>query len=195
MSSVVRRIQVLTRSMPDVGARAMELWKDNPKLDEGQCVAMAIEERYQAVALARPIEEHPVVPATLMQVVRRLEELVVYMAQDLQYCGNHLVRLWDGDRLEDGSPNLACLGTREFQGRNELRQQLKGTLTAMGVRHDLNGHCIVDWPETERLEQVAARCGDRTPDKLREQCEELAGNFAEWTPGDALDYMEALVEH
>ena len=62
----------------------------------------------------------------------------------------------------------------------------------MGSSSDLQGHNIAPWPETERLERVAAKCGDRTADELRAQCEDMASKI-DMTPGDALDYVAGMV--
>lgn len=95
-------------------------------------------------------------------------------------------------KIGPGGEAVVCPASRAHKELWALRDKLRETLVAMGSTRDIEGHRIAPWPETERLVTVAAKCGDRTPERLQEQCEELSRKI-DLTPGDALDYIDELV--
>jgi len=127
-------------------------------------------------------------PVTLFAAANRLVARATTMERDLGYCLEHLRRLWDGPRLENGEPNLACViePTATLKELQSARSEIRKALAATGHQYDPNGHRIVEWPERGRLVEVATKLG-MSPEALQQKCEETAERLRGWTAGDVLD--------
>ncbi len=128
-----------------------------------------------------PEEEVRLLAITIKTAFEELERIIGDLEDSSQVCS-----------IRPSSEEVVCPARQARSDLLVLRTKLRETLVAMGSRSDLQGHNIAPWPETERLKRIAAKCGDRTADELRAQCEEMAGKI-DMTPGDALDYVAELV--